>query len=338
MTVPQSLLIVALALAWLVVLVPSSSRRRGHVREIVDGSGFRVLRRQDVKRRKVLRRDSPPRPNPADVANFNSEGQMSSQQTSVDSDQEGSVEVASAVAVKEAVADNNDPTIQLSQIDDEPTVALPKIDDEMTSATVGLGTADEPADSVDDSEVRAQYQAWRASTKASEPSAEDAVAPAGRPIPRRPGRGTYDPEAAEKARAYKYSRRRRTLLVLLLVTAAFTVTAVTISAKLWIGAAVAFVLLVLFMAYLRRQVKIEADIRERRLAKLERARQIRPERPQTADYVAGPYAQRAPGPSQVPGPGHSRSNRVVVDVDDDDPGFDDLEQYEPMVYRRAVGQ
>ena len=57
-----------------------------------------------------------------------------------------------------------------------------------------------------------------------------------RPIPRRPGRGTFDPEVAERDRAFKYRRRRRTLLALLLVTAAFVVAAVTVMPSLWIGA------------------------------------------------------------------------------------------------------
>jgi hypothetical protein len=229
---------------------------------------------------------------------------------------------------------DNDPTIQLEPIDDAMTAAEAGYDESDMHA--GDGTGQEAAD--DEAELRAQYQAWRAATRSAE-TAEDHVAPEDvRPIPRRPGRGTYDPEAAERARQYKYARRRRSLMVLLLITAAFTVTAVTISAKFWIGVGVTVVLLGVFLTYLRRQVRIEADIRERRLAKLQRARQIRPERPRAAAATDDPYAQRAPRPRQAPGPVHHRTNRVVVDLDDDDPGFDDLEQYEPMEYRRAVGQ
>jgi hypothetical protein len=329
-TVPQSLLVVALALAWLVVLVPSSSRRRKRVPEIVDGNGFRVLRRSAVKRPRLNRRRDSSNLPPVSTVNFDSEGQMSSQSSDVEHHETAD----DTVVLESNDGVENDPTIQLEPIDDEMTAAEAGYD--QSEITAGHDAGREAAD--DEAELRAQYQAWRAATRSAE-TAEDQPAPEDvRPIPRRPGRGTYDPEAAERARQYKYARRRRSLMVLLVITAAFTVTAVTVSPNFWIGVGITVALLAVFMTYLRRQVRIEADIRERRLAKLQRARQIRPERPRAAAAADDPYAQRAPRPRQAPGPVHHRTNRVVVDLDDDDPGFDDLEQYEPMEYRRAVGQ
>ena len=57
-SLPTSLSVVALALAWLVVLVPMAARRREHVPESDDRSaGFRVLRRSSRRRnRRVLSR------------------------------------------------------------------------------------------------------------------------------------------------------------------------------------------------------------------------------------------------------------------------------------------
>ena len=46
-----------------------------------------------------------------------------------------------------------------------------------------------------------------------------------RPVPRRPGRGGFDPEAAEATRAYRYQQRRRVTLILLVATVAFSVAA-----------------------------------------------------------------------------------------------------------------
>jgi len=143
-----------------------------------------------------------------------------------------------------------------------------------------------------------------------------------RPVPRRPGRGGYDPEAAEATRAYRYRQRRRITFVLLIATAVFTLAALLTVSVFWVGAAVSVVLLAGYLAYLRRQVRIEAAIRQRRMERLQRARQIRPEsgrsRPRRSDVDRG---------------------REVVDLDDDDPAFDDLERYnEPVTYRRAVGQ
>jgi hypothetical protein len=159
-----------------------------------------------------------------------------------------------------------------------------------------------------------------------------------RPVPRRPGRGGYDPDAAEIARAYRYSRRRRVTVVLLVAAVVFALGAYLFMPVLWCGTAVFALLLIGYLGYLRRQVQIEADIRRRRLARLARARQIRPE--YLMDHgdvpIAGaPFASPA---SQVP-PAAYRRGREIVDLEDDDPSFDDLEVYEPPIsYRRASGQ
>ncbi|MEP6562454.1 MAG: hypothetical protein ABJD68_15430, partial [Nakamurella sp.] len=95
---------------------------------------------------------------------------------------------------------------------------------------------------------------------------------------------------------------------------------------LWFGAVVSLALLVGYLAYLRRQVRIEASIRRRRMERLQRARQIRPESGRSSRL------SRTGTTAVVPG-------RTVVDLDDDDPAFDDLDEYQqPVTYRRAAGQ
>src|SRR4051794_41616476 len=83
MTVPQSVLVVALVAMWLVVLVPSSSRRRRQVKQIVDGVGFRVVRRPGDRTRRTVGRVARPR-----TAGGN-EGQMSGQQTDLEPTADG---------------------------------------------------------------------------------------------------------------------------------------------------------------------------------------------------------------------------------------------------------
>lgn len=377
MTVPQSLLVVALAVAWLVVLVPSSSRRRGHVKETVEGSGFRVLSRSASPSRRLVRRTAGPSTTASSTATrdrhsafdhqgsptdpgtpdqhstVRSEDQMSSQQ--VDDSSRAGDDTHSVNArdnsPRSTGSTRYEPAgpAEADPAHDPGAQYSPEAHDDASDETAREEAA--AYDEHDEAELRRQYQAWRTATRddtAEHDSADDDTAPVGtaaevdpadvRPIPRRPGRGLYDPEAAERARAYKFARRRRAVLVLTLLIVGFAIAAVLVSGTLWIGAGLAAVLLALFLTYLRRQVRIEADIRARRLAKLERARQIRPEHAAQAAGSAGPYAQRAPRPSQASGPVRQRSNRVVLDLDDDDPSFDDLEQYEPMEYRRAVGQ
>lgn len=161
-----------------------------------------------------------------------------------------------------------------------------------------------------------------------------------RPVPRRHGRGGYDPDAAELARAYRYSRRRRVTVILLLATIAFSVAAYLFQPVLWSGTVVFGLLLVAYLGYLRRQVRIENDIQQRRLTRLRRARQIRPEYhlDQVEEPVTGSgFGRRDLVASQVPPSGYRRG-REIVDLEDDDPSFDDLDYYQPIQYRRASGQ
>ena len=166
-------------------------------------------------------------------------------------------------------------------------------------------------------------------------------------MPRRPGRGGFDPEAAAKARAFRYRRRRRVSVVLLLAVVAFTLLSVFVAPTAWIGAVVSGALLVGYLAYLRRQVRIEESIRQRRTARLARARQIRPEyaraggresfhQPEAA-FAAG-SAGHDNGPSAPMAPPARYRAGTVVDLDDDDPAFSDLEYHQPLTYRRASGQ
>jgi hypothetical protein len=176
-----------------------------------------------------------------------------------------------------------------------------------------------------------------------------------RPVPRRHGRGGFDPDAAAKARAYRYRRRRRVTLVLLFATIVFTLVSVFLSRPAWVGTALCAALLVGYLAYLRRQVRIEEAIRQRRTARLAQARQLRPDYSREAirdPYRSDPRVREAEPAAAVPTgrvPGDDRSDRwsvppsqyrsgTVVDLDDDDPAFSDLEHYQPLTYRRASGQ
>jgi hypothetical protein len=175
-----------------------------------------------------------------------------------------------------------------------------------------------------------------------------------RPVPVRPGRGGFDPQAAERAKAYRYRQRRRIVLTLLVIAVLATGAGLLGISLAWAAVAVAAVLLALYLAYLRRQVRIEEDIRRRRAARLERARQIRPvyrasvaeqvrvhrsgglRRPEPGEEPVGDYRVVSHARPSVPPQYYTRG--VPVDLDDDDPAFDNLEYYRAVPYRRAVGE
>ena len=365
MSIPTSLIVVLLVVAWLVVLVPMVARRRERVPQAEPaGSNFRVLRRASASLRRRPGRgtkgrtvtemdrqgDSPEAPNEALVTVGGGSGSVpmdaaeewaaaqaaharrsglqepdvaggpaAGQESEVDDDQEALWSDGDADTLQRDEPTWIGPDRLPETPDAEPDFA-PDVDD-------APGVAGRPedrdrmiADEVDEDEWAAHAAAAPAGTYA------DVEAEQLRPVPRRAGRGGFDPEAAEATRAYRYQQRRRVTMILLIATIGFTIAAALFLGWLWIGAGLSFALLVGYLAYLRRQVRIEASIRQKRMERLQRARQIRPE------FARAPRRSRSGVSAVAPG-------RTVVDLDDDDPGFDDLEEFEqPMTYRRAAGQ
>ncbi len=198
-------------------------------------------------------------------------------------------------------------------------------------------------------------------TTVPSPEAEDEL----RERPFRPGRGGYDPEAAALAARAKYSFRQRVVIGLLAAAVASVALALTVSATTWWALAASVASLAGYLAYLRRQVRIEEEVRYRRVARLGTVHSRRDWSVESKDDAAhdehAGYAEPAsdveeqpvscavprpdsmsrpdsvPRPDPVPHPDpHPRA--VALDLDDEDPAFDELDPaYEPP-YRRAVGE
>ncbi len=164
----------------------------------------------------------------------------------------------------------------------------------------------------------------------------------------RPGRGGYDPELAAQVARAKYLFRQRVVLGLAVGAVATLVLAFTASSLLWWVHAALDMVVVGYLGYLRRQVRIEEEVRQRRATRLagsraagSRARVPAPEAPHEVpvdvahdreEPVEEPPA-RAAAPSPAP-----HATAVALDLDDEDPMFDELKPvFEPR-YRRAVGE
>jgi hypothetical protein len=90
-----------------------------------------------------------------------------------------------------------------------------------------------------------------------------------RPPPRyRPGRGGYDPEAAALAARARYAFRQRVVLTMLIAALVTGVVAGVAVPGLWWPHAAIDVMLVGYLVYLRRQVRLEEAIRARRAARM----------------------------------------------------------------------
>jgi hypothetical protein len=90
-----------------------------------------------------------------------------------------------------------------------------------------------------------------------------------RPAPRyRPGRGGFDPEAAAVAARARYAFRQRVVLTMLILALVTGVIAGVAIPQLWWAHAAVDLVLVGYLVYLRRQVRLEEAIRERRAARM----------------------------------------------------------------------
>lgn len=149
----------------------------------------------------------------------------------------------------------------------------------------------------------------------------------------RPGRGGFDPEAAELAARARYGLRQRIVLGLLLTALATGLLAGFALPILWWAHGFADVCLVAYLAYLRRQVRIEQEIRYRRAI---RAARVRRALPRAADPAPPePEPEPAPRAPQRPPP---HPGATIVELDDEDPAFHELDAESQPSYRRAAGQ
>lgn len=160
------------------------------------------------------------------------------------------------------------------------------------------------------------------------------------PRPYRPGRGGFDPEAAELTKQARYAFRRRVVLGMVIAAVLTALMAIAFTV-LWWAHLVIDLSLTGYLMYLRRQVRIEEDIRQRRLARMRGSsrepamaheREVHP--PDEQNQPASAPQQRRRGmPRSKPAPG-----TAVVDVDDGDPAFDELDEPGVLPYRRASGE
>ncbi|ASO18285.1 hypothetical protein FHR81_002687 [Actinoalloteichus hoggarensis] len=299
---PSSLIFAALALAWLVVLVPMIARRRQEVVRTADSA----------LQARVLRRGKNP--------------SAAGRQETVDR-QDGLAADRRGAAGRSQVVD--DP-------EEDPDMARP-------DANSGREFEGENGEDLDDEfeEYAEEHtdEEWRAL------HGDDVRA--GRRY--RPGRGGFDPEAAARLARAKYALRQRIVLLLLLAAITTAVLAGFLSPWIWWAHAAVDVTFVGYLSYLRRQVRIEEEVRRRRTARVaeaQRREQLLHGQVRSVGDVgavgedglptraSGMIAQGASELSRRP----SLEGTYALELDDDDPAFDDLDSPLPMTFRRAAGE
>jgi hypothetical protein len=173
------------------------------------------------------------------------------------------------------------------------------------------------------------------------------------PRPFRPGRGGFDAEAAAMTARARYSFRQRVVVLMLLAAVISGLAAATLYPLLWWVHTMIDISLVGYLAYLRRQVRIEDEIRQRRAARLDAQR--RTQAPVITRQEHDTHGPRDMGdddlveelvepepepvlPQRKPLTRHVHPGTMVVDTDDEDPVFAELDDPGVIPYRRAAGE
>ena len=196
--------------------------------------------------------------------------------------------------------------------DTDGTRDLADSEDLTGSDAAGLDDADRDAAGLDDADFAAADHADDADARPvpdilddSDELSEDDIAY----VAAHRGRGFYDPVASQAVAQRRLRRRKQTLMFLVALCLIALASGVVMQGLAWLGLAVAVVVTVLYLFFLRRQAIEEQDLRRRRLARMRRARLgVR----NTADDELGV-------PDRLLRPG-----AVVLEVDDADPAFDHL--------------
>ncbi len=121
--------------------------------------------------------------------------------------------------------------------------------------------------------------------------------------------------AAVSARKYRF--RMRALMAMATVMVLTAVLAFTVSPTLWWACGTAAATTLLYLAYLRRQTRIEAQVRRRRQQRTARVHPLVDEQP----APRRPEVDATEFPTRLQRPG-----AAVLDIDDEDPVFEHLDE------------
>ncbi|MCV7102550.1 divisome protein SepX/GlpR [Mycobacterium palustre] len=327
-SIPQSLLWISLVVLWLFVLVPMLVSKREAVRRtsdvalatrVLNGAGSRLLRRGGP----AAGHRSDPHWKPKDSAEDDLDDAEHAEDDTVDLSARPVVMRVPAEDVEPAAPE----VLDVDAIED--SAALPA----GTGAEVAEPTAqDAPAESEPEPVAEAEeddtsederdddrYE-YVEDSSGLEPE-RDAEEPEDAD-PRRyvaPGssrRRRFDTTTAAAVSARKYAFRKRVLMVMAAVLIGSAVAAFEVTPSAWWVCGTATAVTMLYLIYLRRQTRIEERVRRRRMQRMARAR-LGVENAYDRDYDVVPSRLRRPG-------------AVVLEIDDEDPIFEHLDNAMPM--------
>jgi hypothetical protein len=355
-SIPQSLLWISLVVLWLFVLVPMLISKRDAVRRTSDvalatrvlngGAGARLLRRSGPA--EGHRSDPDWKPEDSELADVDQDEYQ-------DEDQDHDTDDAQPphpVVMKVTEAEHTEPDyLDVDVVED--SGALPAgvgaqetepvaVADETRVAAVGEDDRSDEADETDsvsqeDKETEPEHDdeyEYIEDSSGLELEEDDELEEDGTSPPVAPSvsrRRRFDPKKAAAVSARKYVFRKRVLMLMAVILVGSATAAFEVTPSAWWVCGSATLVTVLYLAYLRRQTRIEEKVRRRRMQRMARAR-LGVENAADREFDVVPSRLRRPG-------------AVVLEIDDEDPIFEHLEHAVPMrTYGwprdlpRAVGQ
>ncbi len=322
-SIPQSLLWISLVVLWLFVLVPMLISKRDAVRRTSDVAlATRVL--NTGRRARLLRRGGP-------AAGHRSDPDWQPTHDGVDDDldEESTERSVVRAAVVETEIDSEPDYLDVDVVDEdsgalpvgesanEAVEELQELDEPETQADelpLDIGEApeaDEPEDAYEPDGTDGEYEYVADSSGLEAPSDTDLQMAESLTAARR---RRYESRTA-KIDARKYKFRKRMLTVLALATIASAAAAFTLAPVAWWVCGSVGAVTVLYLAYLRRQTRIEERLRRRRAQRIARS-SLGVENTDDQEFDVVPSRLRRPG-------------SVVLEIDDEDPIFEHLD-YAPF--------
>ncbi|GBE64681.1 hypothetical protein MFM001_11430 [Mycobacterium sp. MFM001] len=304
-SIPQSLLWISLVILWLFVLVPMLISKRDAVRRTSDVALATRVLNSGAAARLLKRRGGPAAGHRSDPDWQPEEDQFDDLDDDTDTERIQQTEVVVAAAVvTEAAPDSVD--TEVIEADPVPESATDTAVSEEDSAPAE--PEEEPDDSADD-----EFEYVEDTSGIAVAEEQDV-----RPVAAR--RHGHDTRTAAAVSARKYAFRRRMLLTMAMILAASAAAAFLLTPTAWWVCGTTGGVTVLYLGYLRRQTRIEARLRRRRMQRMARSR-LGVENTHDREFDVVPSRLRRPG-------------AVVLEIDDEDPIFEHLD-YAP--YERDYG-
>lgn len=327
-SIPQSLLWISLVVLWLFVLVPMLISKRDAVRRtsdvalatrVLNGAGSRLAKRGGP----AAGHRSDPHWKPEEDATDDELAQDDYEEREEEADTD--VHPARPVVVKVAEVEQTEPDyLDVDVIEDSGALPagagaeLAEPDEDEAAVETEPQTVAEHAEADDeDADLEDRYE-YVEDSSGLEPEAdrEEDEDPRAFVAPGASRRRRFDPKTAAAVSARKYAFRKRVLMVMAVFLIGSATAAFEVSPTAWWVCGTATAVTLLYLAYLRRQTRIEERVRRRRMQRMARAR-LGVENAYDREYDVVPSRLRRPG-------------AVVLEIDDEDPIFEHLEYAMPM--------